>query len=244
MEPLSIHHNSHEGPEQFDRVIDGARELNEAWKNRDVFPGANFQELYVRGELAMHFHIGGERLACVDLRQDPLVDRLRGVETGVCEHQKPVLITVIQIRNDLREVIVSGGVVARLQSLDECNRSHRRPTVYLSFAETWKILGMSADRKLDASLLVRRGQPLLRAGEMCRNDGEINVVKRGPEIVNHFPDSNRDVIRDDQATEVKNGGAIIAVFAEPDGKLRIIEKRYDPCFEISDVLIGAFNLRN
>lgn len=225
-------------------VID---KLSEAWNNRLEFPPRELPKRYMGGYLAIHLHgslVLNERswaFCLFVLHKGPHSLRPElSSQNAIEQCEFPMLIESVHLVDDKKRTVLRVGVEGTvwLKGLDECLGVGVGDSLYLSLI-SGKLRFTNRlnvkNRKLNPVGMVK---PVGIAGQLPDQ-----MIKRRPEMVDNLSCQNTKPEWDRSVKMViADYLKHLVILIWDDGILALVEKGCDLPVEITDTLVGPFNL--
>lgn len=232
-------------PELFDDKFSVVAKLSEAWNNRLVFSAPELPKRYMGRYLAIHLHgllILNERprafcLLVIHERPECLGSELPA-QNRKDNYEFPMLVESVHIVDDEKGTVLRVRSNVWLKLLDECLRVNVRDSLYFSLISGKFVF---ANRrpvqhgKLDSIGMVN---PVGIAGQLPDQ-----VVITRPEMMDDLSCQNAKP-EWDRSAQMIIGDYLkhLVILVWNDGVLALLEKGIDLPIEMTDTLIGPFDL--
>lgn len=146
-----------------------------------------------------------------------------------------MLIAVVKVLDNMERISICGRVIARLKFVDECISLNGDPSLDLSTANPWIFFGLGDNRELYRSFF------LSRKGTVPQDKLEVQVVKRGAQIVDNLPYDRGNLAGNLRPTNSESN-FVFRVAGDPNGDIDILQTRVNTGLKLVDALIGPLNL--
>lgn len=224
-----------------------ADKLSKAWNNRLEFPPRELPKRYMGGYLAIHLHgslVLNERswaFCLVVLHEGPHSLRPElSSQNAIEQCEFPMLIESVHLVDDKKRTVLRVGAKGTvwLKSLDECLGIGVRDSLYLSLISGKFIFTNRLNiknRELDSVGMVK---PIGAARQLPHQ-----MIQARPEMVHNLSCQNAKPEWDRSVKMVISDYLKhLVILIWDDGILAVVEKGIDLPIEITDTLVGPFDL--